>query len=59
MNIDWCKAPEGTTHANPEDPMGSWRKVVEGVSHHWDGTTWLKLHPRAYESAKSAYVKKP
>ena len=59
MNIDWSKAPEGTTHANPEDPMGSWRKVENGLSHHWDGNAWLKLHPRAYESAKHAYVKKP
>lgn len=61
MSIDWSKAPEGTTHANPLDPLGMWRRVQGQESDWWNATqkTWIRLHPMAYKQHKGMYVEKP
>lgn len=59
--VNWSEAPEGTTHANPDDNAGIWRRVEGDTSYHWDEIwkTWKALHPMAYASAKTAYIPKP
>lgn len=59
MNIDWDKAPEGTTHANPKDVCGIWRRVLDGCSFYRSADEWVPLHPEVYEEHKHQYVKKP
>ncbi len=58
MAIDWAKAPQGTTHANPHDTWSIWRKVVGDKSFWWSAfdSEWVELHPVAYRKAKPDYV---
>jgi hypothetical protein len=60
MNIDWSKAPEGTTHANPSDPMGIWRKVTgPDEAYWWASKEWVLLFDGVYARYKGYYVPKP
>ena len=59
MNIDGNKAPAGTTHANPSDPLGIWRKVTgPDEAYWWDGKEWVLLFDGVYARYKGFYVVK-
>lgn len=60
MTLDWSKAPGGTTHANPSDPLGIWRRVTgPNEAYWWDGRDWILLFDGVYGLYKSMYVPKP
>ena len=60
MPIDWSRAPEGATHANPNDTWCIWRKVAADKSFWWSviDSEWIELHPMAYRIAKHDYVER-
>lgn len=55
-DIDWSKAPKGTTHAFPPSEVSPWRKVEGRVAYKWKFETWILVGPGA---AISAYLPRP
>jgi len=53
--IDWSKAPHGTTHFRQDDPKSPWRMLKDGVWHAWFGGEWMTVTT----AAEHFYIARP
>lgn len=53
--IDWSKAPDGTTHFRHDDPKSPWRMLKDGVWHAWFGGEWMTVTT----AAEHFYIARP